>query len=111
MYLILHKYINHETKITDKAIHYKLIAAWDTKSALVEFYKHNEYFGIDETMFSTIIDKIDLKSAVALHNALRPNRTIVAIYEVTNEAKYISDYAKDIQAISSDENDDVHELS
>ena len=94
MYLILHKYLDPVTHIQTKMPDYKFIGGWDAKDALSEFYKQKPYPGIDSTMFDTIINKIDLEHAVALHNALRPTLTITAIYQVSDKAEYIAETVK-----------------
>lgn len=101
MYLILHKYLNPVTHAMCDTPAYKLISAWDAKDALVEFYYQHLDPRIDRTMFTTIINKIDLECAVALHNALKPDFTIVAMYQVYDNAVYIEDVVK--------ENGEVHD--
>lgn len=101
MYLILHKYVDAVTHVMSKMPDYKLVGGYDARDALSEFYKLKPYPGIDSTMFDTIVRKIDLEHAVALHNALRPNLTITAIYQMSDKAVYIEDVVE-VRGIEED---------
>lgn len=91
MYLVLYRYKSTGTEgcsVVSKRVDHELIHGWDAKDALEVFYSTHEYPSIDRAMFRTLIAKIDLAEAVALHNALIPSFYIVAIHNCDDKALY-----------------------